>query len=241
MTLRMIATKKIVVLVILLLLAELSVPAAHAQSTPAWAFDGAYVQYGITEYANNSTSNSTILYTLSAVDLALQSFNVTMQSVPYSGTIITEKATFTDPAPFPAENITVLTALNAGRILPGYNATTMAIKHVTIKTGVGSFAADEVNYTTLNLPVNFITETPADLNNPNFPTVSNMTIWVASSSGLIIKIMYGNISSMTLEKTNIGVSSNSLLTLIIVIAILIFLVVFFIIRGRTHSNIYKQI
>ncbi|MEM4057956.1 MAG: hypothetical protein QXZ12_04400 [Thermoplasmata archaeon] len=240
MVVKLMATKKIMTLFLLLLLVAISMPAVNSQSVPSWAFDGAYAQYSIIEHVNNSTSNSTILYTISAVDQAAQSFNVTMQSVPYSGTSISEKATFNNPAPFPAENITVLTALNAGRTMPGYNATTMTIKHITIKTAAGSFAADEVNYTTLNLPVNFSTINPDDLYNPNPSTANNMTMWVASSSGLIIMIIYGNITTMTLEKTNIGISSSSPLMYYIIIAILILITVFFIIRSRTHSNIYKS-
>lgn len=239
MAVKLIATKKIMALVLMLLLMALSLPNVYAQSVPSWAFDGAYAQYSITEHVNNSTSNSTILYTITAVNKISQSFNVTVESVPYAGTSITDKATFNDPAPFPAENTTVLNALNAGTILPGYNATTMTIKHVTLKTAAGSFAADEVNYTTLNLPVNFSTINPDALYNPYSPTAHNMTMWVASSSGLILEIIYGNLTVMTIEKTNIGVFSGSLLGFYIMLIILILLVLFFFTRGRRHSNIYR--
>jgi hypothetical protein len=240
MIVKLMITKKILILFLLLLLVALSAPTAYSQSVPSWALDGAYAQYGITEHVNNSTSNSTILYTISNVNQSSQSFNVTMESVPYSGTSITEKATFNNPAPFPAENITVLTSLNSGKVLPGYNSSTMTIKHVTIKTSAGSFAADEVTYNSLNLPVNFSTINPNDLYNPYPISPNNMTMWVDSSSGIIITIIYGNMTTITLEKTNIGASSVSPIVFYIVIVALILITVFFIIRGRKHGNIYRS-
>jgi len=217
----------VVILGILLMSAAIAfAPSVGAeQSTgssqpPPFAFDGAYANYqfvvNVTSsgFALNSSDFSlTMGFTITDVNNATQSFNVnetTHSSIfGISSTSSTSlPASFSDPSPFPAFNVSLLNNLTQGT-LPTSIFGNISLANAVVKPGV-TVNVPAGSFSTYEITISNSTEGNEILGNI---TNANVTIYVESHSGMVIEIAmsipYQNLTmpvSLVLESTNVPVT-----------------------------------
>ncbi len=192
-----------------------------AIQTPRYAFNGASATYQIAYGYAGYTTNVGVSYTISNVDSAAQTFNV---ATTYSGYLSglnqwapSVSASFTNPSPFPAESESDLQMLNQGQVPPDMAGGTVTTG-VSVSVPAGRFNTDEITIPNVN------------------------TIWVETTSGLIVKESGSFLSlasaTMELQSTNIATAKSSpFIKIVIAVAVVLVLgVVIFLIFRRRKSK-----
>jgi hypothetical protein len=203
-------------------------PATNSSAVPPYAFNGAYTTYQATVYVSGSPSpaQGNITYTVSDVNDTTQSFYVNVTS---SGDIPSDcgqvgtgaSATFADPSPLFALNMTYTDMLNQGILPPGTNQAILT-PNVELSVPAGTFVTDEV-------------------------TANGTSVWIGANSGIVVKDSSSSVGegscygTLVLSSTNInvgGTSSSLLVYLIIVVAVVVVvvLVVVLLLVRRSHAK-----
>jgi hypothetical protein len=205
---------------------------SSSSSEPVWAFKGAYATYQISlSYQGGSIGGisvpsgsitSTVNYTIAGLNTQSQTFEFSATYSGYFAALSSSnlQASFLNPLPFPVVSSADLSALNSGKT-PADLSTVSVATGVSVEVPAGTFNTDEVSLST------------------------GGTIWVDSSSGLIVQATGSflgyppgsNGATIELESTNIPTSgSGSTLWLYAAVIVAVIIVAaaggFFVLRRR---------
>ncbi|MCL4447555.1 MAG: hypothetical protein M1556_04595 [Candidatus Thermoplasmatota archaeon] len=177
----------------------------QSPSSPTYAFDGAYANYDMSFTYAGYTESIPIDFSVTNVNTANQSFTINeTYGGSYSMLSGIYQATFANPAPFPAVSSSDLKTLDQGNIPPDYSGGTV-LTHQSINVPAGTFTTDEITY-------------------------NGVTMWVDSTTGLLVKESGASFSFFTgdleLQSTNVkGTNSSTLSLLYIIIPIVVVVVI----------------
>ncbi len=199
-----------------LLLSSTTISAQSTTPTPPWAFVGAFARYYFTNSAQtnssvvegetlNSTGAVTVVYTISAVDLATQNYTVDCSATGNKTAVCSapETGSFSGPAVGPVLSPTDLQSMNSGQVPSDMGNLSTGVEKVSLNVSAGQ---------TVEVPAGTF---KVDLLNESLPGGLAALSFYDTNTGLLIKsfsvIDFGTsqlTSLVELASTNIAVSAS---------------------------------